>query len=193
MKRMTAVRIAEAHGPLQFPITTEPEIALAGRSNVGKSSLLNALCGHEKLARVSKTPGRTRALHFFKTNAGLTLVDFPGYGFAKGPNEHRGEWQTLIEAYLTGRKQCKAVCVLVDSRHEPSEDDRGLFDWLNSLNMHAICVATKADKLSGNEKTNSSKVLTKILKLNHKPIFFSSIDGQGREELVVTMKKLAGK
>jgi GTP-binding protein len=193
MKRMTAVRIAEAHGPLQFPITPEPEIALAGRSNVGKSSLLNALCGHEKLARVSNTPGRTRALHFFKTNAGFTLVDFPGYGFAKGPNQHRAEWRTLIEAYLTGRKQLKAVAVLVDSRHEPSDEDRGLFDWLNSLNQNALCVATKIDKLSGNERTKNLAMLKRELKLNHPPIAFSSVDGMGREELVVTMKKLAGK
>jgi GTP-binding protein len=193
MKRMSATRIAEAHGPLQFPITTEPEIALAGRSNVGKSSLLNALCGHEKLARVSNTPGRTRALHFFKTNAGFTLVDFPGYGFAKGPNQHRAEWRTLIEAYLTGRKQLKAVAVLVDSRHEPSDEDRGLFDWLNSLNKNALCVATKIDKLSGNERTKNLAMLKRELKLNHPPIAFSSVDGMGREELVVTMKKLAGK
>jgi GTP-binding protein len=191
MKRLNATRIAEAHGPLQFPITKEPEIALAGRSNVGKSSLLNALCGHEKLARVSNTPGRTRALHFFKTDAGFTLVDFPGYGFAKGPNQHRAEWKDLIEAYLTGRPQLKAVAVLVDSRHEPSVDDKGLFDWLNSLGKDAICVATKADKLSGNERTNSSALLTKVLKLNHKPIMFSSVDGMGREELVTTMKRLA--
>jgi GTP-binding protein len=191
MKRMNAVRIAEAHGPLQFPITTEPEIALAGRSNVGKSSLLNALCGHEKLARVSNTPGRTRALHFFKTDAGFTLVDFPGYGFAKGPNQHRAEWRTLIEAYLTGRKQLKAVAVLVDSRHEPTEDDRGLFDWLNSLNKNALCVATKIDKLSGNERTKNLAMLQKELKLNHKPIAFSSVDGMGREELVVRLKELA--
>ena len=191
MKRMTAVRIAEAHGPLQFPITTEPEIALAGRSNVGKSSLLNALCGHEKLARVSNTPGRTRALHFFKTNSGITLVDFPGYGFAKGPNQHRAEWKTLIEAYLTGRPQLKAVAVLVDSRHEPSDEDKGLFDWLNSLQKDAICVATKADKLSGNERTNQARMIKKELKLNHSPIMFSSMDGMGREELVVKMKELA--
>ena len=188
---MNATRIAEAHGPLQFPITTEPEIALAGRSNVGKSSLLNALCGHRPLARVSNTPGRTRALHFFKTDAGFTLVDFPGYGFAKGPNHHRGEWRTLIEAYLTGRPQLKAVAVLVDSRHEPSDEDRGLFDWLNSLKKDALCVATKIDKLSGNERTKNLAMLKRELKLNHSPIAFSSVDGMGRMELVAKMKELA--
>lgn len=191
MKRLNAVRIAEAHGARQFPEHDQPEIALAGRSNVGKSSLLNCLCGQEKLARVSVTPGRTRALHFFKTDAGLTLVDFPGYGFAKGPSADRTEWRILIEAYLMSRSQLKAVAVLVDSRHEPSAEDKALFDWLNSLKKNAICVATKADKLSGNERTNQSKMFVKELKLNHKPIMFSSQDGMGREELVVKMKEIA--
>ena len=191
MKRLNAVRIAEAHGARQFPEHDQPEIALAGRSNVGKSSLLNCLCGQEKLARVSVTPGRTRALHFFKTDAGMTLVDFPGYGFAKGPSADRTEWRILIEAYLMSRSQLKAVTVLVDSRHEPSTEDKALFDWLNSLKKNAICVATKADKLSGNERTNQSKMFMKELKLNHKPIMFSSLNGMGREELVVKMKEIA--
>jgi GTP-binding protein len=191
VKQVTAVRIAEAHGPAQFPKNDLPEIALAGRSNVGKSSLLNALCGQEKMARVSKTPGRTRALHFFKTDIGLTLVDFPGYGFAKGPNEDRAKWRVLIESYLTARPQLKAVAVLVDARHDPSTEDKELFDWLNSLRMNAICVATKADKLSGNERTNNLAKLKKELKLNHNPIAFSSLDGRGREEFVVKIKELA--
>jgi GTP-binding protein len=191
LKQLHAVRIAEAHGPLQFPKDAGPEIALAGRSNVGKSSLLNALCGHEKLARVSKTPGRTRALHFFKTDAGLTLVDFPGYGFAKGPSKDREAWKALIESYLTNRPTLKAVVVLVDARHEPSPDDRGIFDWLNSLGKNAICVATKADKLSGNERTKALAMFKRELKLNHAPIAFSSISGMGREDLVYKMKELA--
>lgn len=191
MKRLEAVRIAEAHGPGQFPADAGPEIALAGRSNVGKSSLLNALCGQRPLARTSKTPGRTRALHFFKTDAGFTLVDFPGYGFAKGPNADRGAWKALIEAYLLDRPQLKAVAVLVDSRHEPSDEDRGLFDWLNSLKKNALCVATKADKLSGNEKAKALAMFKRELKLNHTPIAFSSLDGRGREELMVKLKELA--
>ncbi len=191
MKRLEAVRIAEAHSAAQFPASELPEIALAGRSNVGKSSLLNALCGQEHLARVSKTPGRTRALHFFRTSAGLTLVDFPGYGFAKGPDRDRQAWRELIESYLLNRPQLKAVAVLVDSRHEPSDEDRGVFDWLNSLKKPALCVATKADKLSGNEKAKSLALLKRELKLNHDPIAFSSLDGRGREELVVKLKELA--
>ena len=191
LKRLEAVRIAEAHGPDQFPKSDTPEIALAGRSNVGKSSLLKALCGQQHLARTSKTPGRTRALHFFKTDAGMTLVDFPGYGFAKGPNADRQAWRKLIESYLSDRPQLKAVAVLLDSRHEPSLEDRGLFDWLNSLKMPALCVATKADKLSGNEKAKALALFKRELKLNHQPIAFSSLDGRGREELVVKLKELA--
>lgn len=191
MKQLHAVRIAEAHGPAQFPQGEQPEIALAGRSNVGKSSLLNALCGRARLARVSKTPGRTRALHFFRTDAGFTLVDLPGYGFAQGPAKDREAWKTLVEAYFLGRAGLKAVAVLVDSRHEPSAEDRGVFDWLNSLKKDALCVATKADKLSGNERSKAKALLKRELKLNHDPIFFSALDGLGREELVAKLKELA--
>lgn len=191
LKRWNAERVAEAHNPTQFPGDLGPEIALAGRSNVGKSSLLNALCGQQSLARTSKTPGRTRALHFFKTDAHLTLVDFPGYGFAKGPGEDRKAWRTLIEAYLSSRARLKAVAVLVDSRHEPSPDDRGIFDWLNSIGKNALCIATKADKLSGNERAKNLAMLKRELKLNHDPIAFSSVSGLGREELVVKLKELA--
>ncbi|HTB22938.1 MAG TPA: ribosome biogenesis GTP-binding protein YihA/YsxC [bacterium] len=191
MKQLNATWLGAAHKPEEFLPEDGPEIALAGRSNVGKSSLLNALCGHVALARVSKTPGRTRALHFFKTDVGLTLVDFPGYGFAKGPSRDRDAWKALIEAYLSRRNALKAVAVLVDSRHEPSPEDRGLFDWLNSLKKNALCVATKVDKLSGNEKPAQMAMLKAELKLNHKPIAFSSLTGEGRIELVVKLKELA--
>lgn len=191
LKQLHATWLGSANSPEQFLPEAGPEIALAGRSNVGKSSLLNALCGHEVLARVSKTPGRTRAIHFFKTDVGMTLVDFPGYGFAKGPNHDRHEWKRLIEAYLGGRKSLKAVAVLVDSRHEPSEEDRGIFDWLNSMKKNALCVATKTDKLSGNELPKQLAMLKVELKLNHSPLGFSAVSGAGREALVVKMKELA--
>jgi GTP-binding protein len=191
LKQLNAIWLGAAHAPEQFLPEAGPEIALVGRSNVGKSSLLNALCGHAALARVSKTPGRTRAIHFFKTDVGLTLVDFPGYGFAKGPSRDRDAWKALIEAYLTRRRVLKAVVVLVDSRHEPSAEDRGIFDWLNSGKKNALCVATKADKLSGNDKPKQLAMLKTELKLNHDPIAFSSITGAGREELVVKIKALA--
>jgi GTP-binding protein len=191
LKQLNAVWLGSANSPEQFLPESGPEIALAGRSNVGKSSLLNALCGHETLARVSKTPGRTRAIHFFKTDVGMSLVDFPGYGFAKGPSKDRQEWKRLIEAYLTGRHALKAVAVLVDSRHEPSADDRGIFDWLNSLKKNALCVATKTDKLSGNELPKQLAMLQEQLKLNHKPLGFSAVSGAGREALVVKLKELA--
>ena len=191
LKQLNAEYFGACHVPGEFPGDLGPEIALAGRSNVGKSSLLNALCGQQQLARVSKTPGRTRALHFFKTDAHFTLVDFPGYGFAEGPNQDRKLWRELIEAYLVQRTQLKVVCVLVDSRHEPSVDDRGIFDWLNSIRKNALCVATKADKLSGNEKPKQLAMLKRELKLNHEPIAFSSLSGLGREALVVKMKEIA--
>lgn len=189
-KQLNAEYMGVAHNPAQFPADLGPEIALAGRSNVGKSSLLNALCGHQAMARVSKTPGRTRALHFFKTDAHFTLVDFPGYGFAEGPSKDREAWRGLIESYLAGRRQLRAVAVLVDSRHEPSGEDRGLFDWLNSIQKNAICVATKADKLSGNERAKNLAMLKRELKLNHEPIAFSSLSGLGRDAVLGTFKAL---
>jgi GTP-binding protein len=140
---------------------------------------------------VSKTPGRTRALHFFRTDAGFTLVDFPGYGFAKGPRADRDAWKSLIEAYLVQRANFRAAVVLVDSRHEPSAEDRGIFDWLNSLKKNALCVATKTDKLSGNEKPKRLAMIKASLKLNHTPVAFSSVTGAGREELMVKLKELA--
>lgn len=190
-RQIHATWLGMATTPRQFLPATGPEFALAGRSNVGKSSLLNTLCGNEQLARVSKTPGRTRALHFFSTDQGFSLVDFPGYGFAKGPNQDRTLWKGLIEAYLASRSNCKAVVVLVDARHEPSAEDRGMFDWLNLIGKNALCVATKADKLSGNERPKALAMLKRELKLNHSPIAFSSLDGMGREELVVRLKELA--
>jgi GTP-binding protein len=190
-KRLNASYQGAVYVPGKFPFESGPEIALAGRSNVGKSSLLNALCGQSGLARVSKTPGRTRALHFFKTDAGLTLVDFPGYGFAKGPSKDRAAWKELIESYLLARTTLKAALVLVDCRHEPSDDDKGIFDWLNSLRKNALCVATKVDKLSGNEKPKQLALLAKALKLNHPPVAFSSVTGEGRDELLGRIREVA--
>jgi GTP-binding protein len=190
-KQLRALWLGAASKADQFPPESGPEIALAGRSNVGKSSLLNALCGQEVLARVSKTPGRTRAIHFFRTESGFSLVDFPGYGFAKGPQQDRMEWRTLIEAYLSSRTTLKAVLVLVDSRHDPSPEDRGIFDWLNATKRQALCVATKADKLSGNELPKRLAELKKALKLNHDPMPFSSTEGTGRVELISAIKTLA--
>ncbi len=190
-RRINAAWIGAASEPERFPPEAGPEIALAGRSNVGKSSLLNALCGRAALARVSKTPGRTRALHFFRTDAGFTLVDFPGYGFAKGPAEDRRAWKALIEAYLSRRPSLRAVAVLVDVRHDPSPDDRGLFDWLNSLGKPALCVATKSDKVGGNERALRLRGLKEALLLNHEPVAFSSVSGAGREELTARLKALA--
>jgi GTP-binding protein len=129
-------------------------------------------------------------LHFFRTDAGFTLVDLPGYGFAQGDPKERIAWKALIESYITARPQLRAVVVLVDSRHEPSREDRGIFDWLNALQKNALCVATKADKLSGNEKVRAAAMLKRSLKLNHEPILFSAINGLGREALVVKLKAL---
>src|SRR5688572_7341276 len=130
MKRIKAVHVAAAAAPGQIPPAKKPEIALCGRSNVGKSSFINALCGQEELARVSKTPGRTRMLHFFETSAPFTLVDLPGYGFAKGPGSDKKQWQSLLEAYFRNRPALCLVISLIDSRHPATKDDMAMHEFL---------------------------------------------------------------
>jgi len=125
-----------------------PEIAFAGRSNVGKSSLLNRLVGRRSLARVSRTPGRTREINFFRVNDQFILADLPGYGYARVSKTRKAEWRPLIEGYLTKTPQLAGVVQLLDMRHEPSDDDIAMLDLLSELEMPTVVVLTKSDKLS---------------------------------------------
>jgi GTP-binding protein len=151
----------------QFPAPTVPEIAFLGRSNVGKSSLLNALAG-EKTARVSSTPGRTRAINFFKLldereRAKIVLADLPGYGYAKISKSISAEWPKFIEPYLAERTTLALCVCLVDSNIPPRPADRQLLDWLRSVGRNFVVVATKIDRLSGNERTRNLSALRKGL------------------------------
>jgi GTP-binding protein len=159
MHTHTARFLAGAADPRRLPKSMHPEIAFAGRSNVGKSSLLNRLVGHRALARVSKTPGRTQQINFFLVDERVVFVDLPGYGFARVPLAVKDEWKELVERYLERRKHLRAVVVLIDLRRGMQADDIGLLEYLAARHIPALVVATKADKLAHAERQRCSQAL----------------------------------
>jgi GTP-binding protein len=191
MKRIQAKHVAAAAAPDQIPPSSKPEIALCGRSNVGKSSFINALCGQEELARVSKTPGRTRMLHFFETNAAFTLVDLPGYGYAKGPAQDKKKWQELLDGYFRNRPALCLVISLIDSRHPATKDDMAMHDFLRDCGVHWEPVATKIDKLKMGERARNLEGLRRQFGLSYKPMVFSATNGEGRERVMHYMSDCA--
>jgi GTP-binding protein len=166
------------------PEGTLPEIAFAGRSNVGKSSLLNRLVGRRSLARVSRTPGRTREINFFRVNDQFILADLPGYGYARVSKTRKAEWRPLIEGYLTKTPQLAGVVQLLDMRHEPSDDDVAMLDLLSELEMPTVVVLTKSDKLSRRAAAERIHKISLGLGLDpEQTIAFSAMTGEGRDEL----------
>jgi GTP-binding protein len=166
------------------PEPSLPEVAFAGRSNVGKSSLINRLVNRKKLARVSNTPGRTREINFFRVNDDFILVDLPGYGYARISKEARAAWRPLIEDYLSGSPQLRGIVQLLDARHEPTRDDLQMLEFLADLGVPTILVATKTDKLP------RARVPTRVRELagatgveEDQVIPFSAVTGVGRAEL----------
>lgn len=171
----------------QYPITGLPEIAFVGRSNVGKSSIINALTNRKKLAKVSQTPGKTRLINFFVINNGeFHLVDLPGYGYAKVSKTEKASWGNTIETYLSGRRELKRVVLLVDSRHKPTADDIQMHEWIKFYGYDEVIIATKSDKLSNNELRKKEKDIRDTLKLTKEDTlyFFSSVNKKGRDELI---------
>ena len=170
----------------QYPVDQRVEIAFVGRSNVGKSSIINALTNRKKLAKVSQTPGKTRLINFFLINNDFYLVDLPGYGYAKVSKAEKASWGETIERYLNGREELKRVVLLVDSRHKPTADDIMMHEWIKHYGYDVIVVATKSDKLSNNALKKSEKVIRDALKLsgNDKLYFFSSLNKKGSEQLI---------
>jgi GTP-binding protein len=161
-----------------------PEIAFAGRSNVGKSSLLNKLLRRRSFARVSKTPGRTREINFFKVNDAFLLADLPGYGYAKVSKARSGDWGPLIESYLRNTKQLRGVVQLLDVRHDPTEDDRQMLDFLADVTVPVMFVATKIDKLSQAAAARRVQELAIMLQVDEDHIIpFSAQTGVGRDDL----------
>lgn len=159
-----------------------PEISFLGRSNVGKSSLINSLLQRKGLARTSNTPGRTQSINFFLINEAFYFVDLPGYGYAKVSKTMRSDWGVMAEEYLAEREELKLSIQLIDARHKPTALDLQLHEWLVYNRKNHIIVATKSDKLSNNKLTQSLKVIEKNLSRS-KIIAFSSVSGKGRDEL----------
>jgi GTP-binding protein len=173
------------------PESSLPEIAFAGRSNVGKSSLLNRLIHRKKFARVSNTPGRTREVNFFKVNDAFILVDLPGYGYARVSKERRAEWRPLIEGYMRGSDQLRGIVQLIDVRHEPTGDDRQMLDFLSELGVPTIVVLTKTDKLTAKQKNERVFAIARDLALDAEQVIpFSAVTGEGRDDLAEAVESL---
>lgn len=170
----------------QYPIDNRVEIAFVGRSNVGKSSIINSLTNRKKLAKVSGTPGKTRLVNFFLINDDFYLVDLPGYGYAKVSKQEKDSWGKTVEMYLNDREQLKRVILLVDSRHKPTGDDIMMHEWIKHFGYDEIVVATKSDKLTRNELKKNEKVIKETLKLDadDKLYFFSSLNKEGKDVLI---------
>ena len=149
----------------QYPNTAVPEIALAGRSNVGKSSLINKVLNRKNFARVSATPGKTATINFYNIDGKLTLVDLPGYGYASRSRDEIKKWGTMIDEYLNSRPQLNQVILLVDSRHKPSADDVTMMNWIRSCSEYAVVFATKADKLSKTKLQENLELIIETLDL----------------------------
>ncbi|MEY8740203.1 ribosome biogenesis GTP-binding protein YihA/YsxC [Bacillales bacterium AN1005] len=177
--------IISAVRPEQYPDDGLPEIALAGRSNVGKSSLINRLISRKNLARTSSTPGKTQQLNYYKINQDLYFVDFPGYGYAKVSKEQRFAWGKMMEKYLLQRKELKLVMQMVDIRHEPSKDDKMMNEWLRHHGLPLVVVATKLDKIPKTRRPKHIKIIKEGLGLRSGDLFvaFSSEEGIGKDEL----------
>ena len=169
----------------QFPVHNMPEIAFAGKSNVGKSSLLNAMLNRRALARTSSQPGKTQTINFYSVQDTFMFVDLPGYGYAKVSKSERERWGKLIEGYLQKREQLQKIILLIDIRHEVGSNDKMMYDWIKHYHNEVIVVATKMDKIKRSQVQKQLSVIRKGLGLSweDKLIAFSSETKQGKEEL----------
>lgn len=169
----------------KLPDNLLPEIAFAGKSNVGKSSLINGLLNRKSLARTSSAPGKTQTINFYNINKELYFVDLPGYGYAKVSQEIRNKWGKMIERYLHTSKQLKLVFLLVDIRHAPGENDKTMYDWILANGYTPVIIATKLDKIKRSERDKNLKIIKEKLKVvdGTKIIPFSAVSKQGREEI----------
>ena len=177
--------LLSVHRLQQLPAAELPEIAFAGRSNVGKSSLMNTLVGRKRLVKVSARPGKTQGLNYFLVGDHLFLVDLPGYGFAKVPKMMQNSWQSLISSYLESRQTLRCVVVIMDIRHEPKTLDTQLIQWLRQNGIAVLPVYTKIDKVSGSLREKNAR----LLDAGHgfraeERVLFSSKSGQGRDKLI---------
>lgn len=169
----------------QYPADGLPEVAFVGRSNVGKSSLINTIINRKNLARTSGKPGKTQTINFYLINDKFHLVDLPGYGFAKVSRDIKEKWAEFIEEYLNDRPNLVGIIQLIDLRHPPTEDDLMMFQWLKHLGLPFLLVATKADKISRGQHLKHKKIIREKLMVNNEDIqLFSAEDKTGREEVL---------
>ena len=184
MKITSAEFITSATKPSQYPATALPEIAFAGRSNVGKSSLINTLVNRKRLVKTSSTPGRTQLINFFEINRCVGFVDLPGYGYAKVPVSVRKKWGPMIETYLSNRKTLKGVIVIMDIRRNPRQEEYNLLAWLDLYTIASIFVLTKTDKLSKNKQAQQQQLIARALERPKNDfILFSAKTRRGRDTL----------
>ena len=185
MKIISAEFIKSAVWPPQYPPAPLPEIAFVGRSNVGKSSLINTLVGRKTLAKTSNTPGRTQLINFFTLNDKVAFVDLPGYGFAKVSQSVKKDWGDMIEAYLRERQSLALVVFILDIRRDPSEDDLSLRNWLEHYRIPYVYILTKADKLSNNQAIVRNRAIERALQVSagKKLILFSAKTQKGKSEI----------
>ena len=169
----------------KIPENQMPEIAFAGKSNVGKSSLINTLMNRKSYARISGKPGKTQTINFYNINRALYLVDLPGYGYAKVSEQEKQKWGQMVERYLHGSKQLRAVFLLIDIRHEPSANDKMMYDWIVDQGYPPIIIATKLDKIKRSQQDKQVKAIRQGLSLpsGTAVIPFSSVTKQGRDEI----------
>ncbi len=168
-----------------LPHLGRPEFAFAGRSNVGKSSLINAIVQRKALARTSGTPGKTQTMNYYNVNGEITLVDLPGYGYAKVDESFRKKWGDMIEKYLNSSRDLKGILLLVDIRHKPTADDISMYEWIAGRDMKCAVIATKSDKLKRSELSKALSVIKNTLKLREEDILipFSAQTKTGRDEV----------
>lgn len=190
MKVTRAEIVISAVKPEQYPEGDLPEFALAGRSNVGKSSFINKMINRKSLARTSSKPGKTQTLNFYLINEEIHFVDVPGYGYAKVSKKEREAWGKMIEKYLTSREQLRAVLLIVDLRHAPSNDDVMMYEFVKHYNIPVVIVATKADKIPKGKWEKHLKVVKETLGVDPSDhlILFSSETGQGKENAWSVLK-----
>ena len=187
----SAIFIKSAVKPSQYPAPIYPEIAFAGRSNVGKSSLINSLLNRKHLVKTSRTPGRTQLINFFMINETFYFVDLPGYGYARVPPKIQRQWGPMVENYLFNRKNLCAVILAMDIRRTAGDDEKKLLHWFARLNFKTILVLTKADKLSKNRQMLQQTIYAKSLFIEKDDLFlFSAKNLQGKENIINSIEEI---
>jgi GTP-binding protein len=192
MKIVSAEFVVSAAAPAQFPHPVLPEVAFAGKSNVGKSSLINSLLHRKKLVKTSARPGKTQLINFFLVNERFHAVDLPGYGFAKAPKAVQAGWAKLVEAYLAGRQGLRGLVLIVDIRHDPGALDLQMKAWLDGLGRSYLVVANKADQVSSNQLHARLRRIGQAMSLAEPPLAYSAKTDLGRDALWSRLQRWLG-